>query len=121
MTSPTCILLLRSDITQGVTVQCVLVVLLTRFFRGLLFGLSDGEAKEAVSTTCRAVVLHAGKTCTPAANSIHTVCPTQSALSDSFVCVAETRKTASGIIYTTKGGGVQQEAPPTEGGFNLTN
>ncbi|XP_078100925.1 ribonuclease P protein subunit p30 [Sander vitreus] len=40
---------------------------------GLLFGLSDGEAKEAVSSTCRSVVLH-----------------------------AETRKTASGIIYTVK-------------------
>ncbi|XP_010753024.1 ribonuclease P protein subunit p30 isoform X1 [Larimichthys crocea] len=52
----------------------------------LLFGLSDGDAKEAVSTTCRSVVLH-----------------------------AETRKTASGIIYTTKSGSEQQEAPPTEG------
>ncbi|XP_028264433.1 ribonuclease P protein subunit p30 [Parambassis ranga] len=46
---------------------------------GLLFGLSDGDAKEAVSSTCRAVLLH-----------------------------AETRKTASGIIYTTNS---QQEAP----------
>uniref|UniRef100_A0A3Q1JZK2 Ribonuclease P protein subunit p30 n=1 Tax=Anabas testudineus TaxID=64144 RepID=A0A3Q1JZK2_ANATE len=40
---------------------------------GLLFGLSDAEAKEAISSTCRSVLLH-----------------------------AETRKTASGIIYTTK-------------------
>ncbi|XP_030611787.1 ribonuclease P protein subunit p30 [Archocentrus centrarchus] len=45
---------------------------------GLLFGLSDGDAKEAVSSTCRSVLLH-----------------------------AETRKTASGIIYTTRS---QQEA-----------
>ncbi|XP_031134994.1 ribonuclease P protein subunit p30-like [Sander lucioperca] len=37
---------------------------------GLLFVLSDGEAKEVVSSTCRSVVIH-----------------------------AETRKTASGIIY----------------------
>ncbi|KAF7643090.1 hypothetical protein LDENG_00245210 [Lucifuga dentata] len=53
---------------------------------GLLFGLSDGDAKEAVSSTCRSVVLH-----------------------------AETRKTASGIIYTTKASAHlsgQQEAPP---------
>ncbi|KAM7374585.1 hypothetical protein PAMP_007232 [Pampus punctatissimus] len=48
---------------------------------GLLFGLSDGDAKEAVSSSCRSVVLH-----------------------------AETRKTASGIIYTMKS--CQQEAPP---------
>ncbi|XP_045897328.1 ribonuclease P protein subunit p30 [Micropterus dolomieu] len=40
---------------------------------GSLFGLSDGDAKEAVSSTCRSVVLH-----------------------------AETRKTASGIISTMK-------------------
>uniref|UniRef100_G3P7R1 Ribonuclease P protein subunit p30 n=1 Tax=Gasterosteus aculeatus aculeatus TaxID=481459 RepID=G3P7R1_GASAC len=40
---------------------------------GLLFGLSDADAKDAVSTTCRSVVLH-----------------------------AETRKLASGIIYTMK-------------------
>lgn len=45
----------------------------------LLFGLSDGDAKEAVSSTCRAALLH-----------------------------AETRRTASGIIYTTRS---QQEAP----------
>uniref|UniRef100_A0A3Q1FNA9 Ribonuclease P/MRP 30 subunit n=1 Tax=Acanthochromis polyacanthus TaxID=80966 RepID=A0A3Q1FNA9_9TELE len=45
---------------------------------GLLFGLSDGDAKEAVSSTCRAVLLH-----------------------------AETRRTASGIIYTSR---IQQEA-----------
>ncbi|KAI3365046.1 hypothetical protein L3Q82_010083, partial [Scortum barcoo] len=54
---------------------------------GLLFGLSDGDAKEAVSSTCRSVVLH-----------------------------AETRKTASGIIATTKTcreSPCQQEAPPT--------
>ncbi|XP_008303035.1 ribonuclease P protein subunit p30 [Stegastes partitus] len=49
-----------------------------RFLRGLLFGLSDGDAKEAVSSTCRAVLLH-----------------------------AETRRTASGIVYTSR---VQQEA-----------
>uniref|UniRef100_A0A8P4G8W6 Ribonuclease P protein subunit p30 n=1 Tax=Dicentrarchus labrax TaxID=13489 RepID=A0A8P4G8W6_DICLA len=48
---------------------------------GLLFGLSDGDAKEAVSSTCRSVILH-----------------------------AETRKSASGIIYTMKS--CQQEAPP---------
>ncbi|KAM7398268.1 hypothetical protein PAMA_006259 [Pampus argenteus] len=48
---------------------------------GLLFGLSDGDAKVAVSSSCRSVILH-----------------------------AETRKTASGIIYTTKS--CQQEAPP---------
>uniref|UniRef100_A0AAZ1XF46 Uncharacterized protein n=1 Tax=Oreochromis aureus TaxID=47969 RepID=A0AAZ1XF46_OREAU len=45
----------------------------------LLFGLSDGDAKEAVSSTCRAALLH-----------------------------AETRRTASGIIYTTRS---QREAP----------
>ncbi|XP_073346131.1 ribonuclease P protein subunit p30 [Pagrus major] len=53
---------------------------------GLLFGLSDGDAKEAVSSTCRSVVLH-----------------------------AETRRTASGIIYTMKScseSSCQQEAPP---------
>ncbi|XP_076616729.1 ribonuclease P protein subunit p30 isoform X3 [Chaetodon auriga] len=53
---------------------------------GLLFGLSDGDAKEAVSSTCRSVVLH-----------------------------AETRKTASGIIYTMRScseSSCQQEAPP---------
>ncbi|XP_026206467.1 ribonuclease P protein subunit p30 isoform X2 [Anabas testudineus] len=52
---------------------------------GLLFGLSDAEAKEAISSTCRSVLLH-----------------------------AETRKTASGIIYTTKtcsDSTCQQEAP----------
>uniref|UniRef100_A0A8C7X0Y8 Ribonuclease P protein subunit p30 n=1 Tax=Oryzias sinensis TaxID=183150 RepID=A0A8C7X0Y8_9TELE len=54
---------------------------------GLLFGLSDGDAKEAVSSTCRAALLH-----------------------------AETRKTASGIVYTARS---QQEAPsdPPEGQF----
>ncbi|KAM6897166.1 ribonuclease P protein subunit p30 [Xenentodon cancila] len=46
---------------------------------GLLFGLLDGDAKQAVSSTCRAALLHAG-----------------------------TRKTASGIVYTTKS---QQEGP----------
>ncbi|XP_078146986.1 ribonuclease P protein subunit p30 isoform X2 [Centroberyx gerrardi] len=40
---------------------------------GLLFGLSEQDAKEAVSSTCRSALLH-----------------------------AETRKTASGIVYTTK-------------------
>ncbi|KAM9336241.1 ribonuclease P protein subunit p30 isoform 1-T1 [Symphorus nematophorus] len=52
----------------------------------LLFGLSDADAKEAISSTCRSVVLH-----------------------------AETRKTASGIIYTMKScseSHCQQEAPP---------
>ncbi|XP_067432478.1 ribonuclease P protein subunit p30 isoform X1 [Thunnus thynnus] len=48
---------------------------------GLLFGLSDGDAKEAVSSRCRSVILH-----------------------------AETRKTASGVVYTVKS--CQQEAPP---------
>ncbi len=37
------------------------VVLLIWSLRGLLFGLSDGDAKEAVSSTCRSVTLHAGK------------------------------------------------------------
>ncbi|XP_040885582.1 ribonuclease P protein subunit p30 isoform X2 [Toxotes jaculatrix] len=53
---------------------------------GLLFSLSDGDAKESISSTCRSVLLH-----------------------------AETRKTASGIIYTMKscgGSSGQQEAPP---------
>ncbi|XP_041818912.1 ribonuclease P protein subunit p30 [Chelmon rostratus] len=53
---------------------------------GLLFGLSDGDAKEAISSTCRSVVLH-----------------------------AETRKTASGIIYTMKScseSSCQEGAPP---------
>ncbi|XP_070708504.1 ribonuclease P protein subunit p30 isoform X2 [Pempheris klunzingeri] len=53
---------------------------------GLLFGLSDGDAKEAVSSSCRCAVLH-----------------------------AETRRTASGIIYTMKScsdSSSQQEAPP---------
>ncbi|XP_054877171.1 ribonuclease P protein subunit p30 isoform X2 [Poeciliopsis prolifica] len=45
---------------------------------GTLFGLSDADSKEAVSSTCRAVLLH-----------------------------AETRKTASGIVYTRNS---QQEA-----------
>uniref|UniRef100_A0A7N9AXG0 Ribonuclease P protein subunit p30 n=1 Tax=Mastacembelus armatus TaxID=205130 RepID=A0A7N9AXG0_9TELE len=52
---------------------------------GLLFGLSDGDAKEAVSSTCRSVLLH-----------------------------AESRKTASGVIYTVKSSsepGSQQGAP----------
>ncbi|XP_047233893.1 ribonuclease P protein subunit p30 isoform X1 [Girardinichthys multiradiatus] len=40
---------------------------------GMLFGLSEADSKEAVSSTCRAVLLH-----------------------------AETRKTASGIVYTMK-------------------
>ncbi|XP_075996916.1 ribonuclease P protein subunit p30 isoform X2 [Genypterus blacodes] len=42
---------------------------------GLLFAMSDSDAKESVSSTCRSVVLH-----------------------------AETRKTASGIVYTVKAG-----------------
>ncbi|KAM9424772.1 ribonuclease P protein subunit p30 isoform 2-T2 [Pholidichthys leucotaenia] len=40
---------------------------------GLLFGLSDTDSKEAISSTCRSAVLH-----------------------------AETRKTANGVIYTFK-------------------
>ncbi|KAM3872243.1 ribonuclease P protein subunit p30 [Diretmus argenteus] len=40
---------------------------------GLLFGLSEGDAKEAVSSNCRSVLVH-----------------------------AETRKTASGVIFTMK-------------------
>ncbi|TWW82350.1 ribonuclease P protein subunit p30-like [Takifugu rubripes] len=53
----------------------------------LLLGLSDGDAKEAVSSTCRAVLLH-----------------------------AESRKTASGIVYTVKTNtSGQQEAPPAAG------
>ncbi|XP_037319001.1 ribonuclease P protein subunit p30 isoform X1 [Pungitius pungitius] len=57
---------------------------------GLLFGLSDADAKDAVSSTCRSVVLH-----------------------------AETRKLASGIIYTMKTSNEsssQQEAPPADTG-----
>ncbi|KAK9530971.1 hypothetical protein VZT92_012442 [Zoarces viviparus] len=57
---------------------------------GLLFGLSDRDAKEAVSSTCRSVVLH-----------------------------AETRKSASGIVYTMKTcseSSSQQEAPPADSG-----
>ncbi|XP_041671889.1 ribonuclease P protein subunit p30 [Cheilinus undulatus] len=56
---------------------------------GLLFGLSDGDAKEAVSSTCRSVVLH-----------------------------GESRKTAFGIVYTMKRCSEtpdQQEAPPEKG------
>lgn len=55
---------------------------------GLLFGLSEADAKEAVSSTCRSVVLH-----------------------------AETRKSASGIIYTMKTcseSSGQQGAPPDD-------
>ncbi|KAF1373447.1 hypothetical protein PFLUV_G00238950 [Perca fluviatilis] len=56
---------------------------------GLLFGLSEGEAKEAVSSTCRSVLLH-----------------------------AETRKTASGIIHTVKSCShsppADGEAPPAK-------
>lgn len=37
------------------------VVVLIWFLRGLLFDLSDEDAKEAVSSTCRSAVLHAGK------------------------------------------------------------
>uniref|UniRef100_A0A673BDB2 Ribonuclease P protein subunit p30 n=1 Tax=Sphaeramia orbicularis TaxID=375764 RepID=A0A673BDB2_9TELE len=48
----------------------------------LLFGLSDADAKEAVSSTCRSVVLH-----------------------------AERRKSAGGIIHTTKTS--PEETPPT--------
>nr|XP_020472384.1 ribonuclease P protein subunit p30 isoform X2 [Monopterus albus] len=53
---------------------------------GLLFGLSNGDAKEAISSTCRSVLLH-----------------------------AETRKTASGVIYTMKSSSessCQERAPP---------
>lgn len=68
---------------------------------GLLFGLSDRDAKEAVSSTCRSVLLH-----------------------------AETRRTAVGIIYTMKScsdSSCQQEAPPAAAdcrfmmSFNLIN
>ncbi|XP_065805880.1 ribonuclease P protein subunit p30 isoform X2 [Labrus bergylta] len=55
---------------------------------GLLFGLSDGDAKEAVSSACRSVVLH-----------------------------GETRKTAGGIVHTMKCCSEtpdQQEAPPAD-------
>ncbi|XP_024858472.1 ribonuclease P protein subunit p30 isoform X2 [Kryptolebias marmoratus] len=45
---------------------------------GQLFGLSDSDSKESVSSTCRGVLLH-----------------------------AETRKTASGVVFTMK---IQQEA-----------
>ncbi|XP_056153502.1 ribonuclease P protein subunit p30 [Lampris incognitus] len=54
---------------------------------GLLFGLSEGDAKDAISSTCRSVLLH-----------------------------AETRKTASGVIYTVKTpteSSQQKGAPPT--------
>ncbi|XP_054622956.1 ribonuclease P protein subunit p30 [Dunckerocampus dactyliophorus] len=53
----------------------------------MLFGLSDGDAGKAVSSTCRSVLFH-----------------------------AETRKTASGVISTKKvcsGTTCQQEAPPS--------
>ncbi|XP_074519726.1 ribonuclease P protein subunit p30 [Halichoeres trimaculatus] len=55
---------------------------------GLLFGMSDGDSKEAVSSTCRSAVLH-----------------------------GETRKTACGIIKAMKtcsDTSSQQEAPPAE-------
>ncbi|XP_028990232.1 ribonuclease P protein subunit p30 isoform X1 [Betta splendens] len=47
---------------------------------GRLFGLSDADAKEALSSTCRSVLLH-----------------------------AETRKTASGIVYTRRS--CQEDSP----------
>uniref|UniRef100_A0A3Q2FF69 Ribonuclease P protein subunit p30 n=1 Tax=Cyprinodon variegatus TaxID=28743 RepID=A0A3Q2FF69_CYPVA len=53
---------------------------------GLLFGLSLADSKEAVSSTCRAVLLH-----------------------------AETRKTASGIIYTMKKQQQQEEEQDAAG------
>lgn len=40
---------------------CALVKFLIQCCSGLLFGLSDADAKEAVSSTCRRVLLHAGK------------------------------------------------------------
>lgn len=40
-------------------VVCVLI--LSSSDRGLLFGLSEGEAKAAVSTNCRAAMLHGGE------------------------------------------------------------
>lgn len=58
---------------------------------GVLFGLSDADSKEAISSTCRAVLLH-----------------------------AETRKTASGIVYTMKSqlevqqDSVDDDAPATK-------
>ncbi|NXX84581.1 RPP30 protein, partial [Urocolius indicus] len=48
-------------------------ILLDKGDRGLLFGLSESEAKAAVSTNCRATILH-----------------------------GETRKSAFGIVYTVK-------------------
>lgn len=48
-------------VVAAVCVVAVRVVLLNVVLRGLLFALSDGDAKEAVSSTCRSVVLHAGK------------------------------------------------------------
>ncbi|XP_074687008.1 ribonuclease P protein subunit p30 isoform X1 [Strix aluco] len=50
---------------------CILI--LSKGDRGLLFGLSEGEAKAAVSTNCRATMLH-----------------------------GETRKSACGVVYTVK-------------------
>ncbi|XP_037546909.1 ribonuclease P protein subunit p30-like [Nematolebias whitei] len=46
---------------------------------GQLFGLLDSDSKESISSTCRTVLLH-----------------------------AETRKTASGVMYTTR---IQQKVP----------
>ncbi|NWZ22238.1 RPP30 protein, partial [Asarcornis scutulata] len=50
---------------------CILI--LNKGGRGLLFGLSESEAKAAVSTNCRATILH-----------------------------GETRKSACGVVYTVK-------------------
>ncbi|XP_075891278.1 ribonuclease P protein subunit p30 [Nelusetta ayraudi] len=58
---------------------------------GLLFGLSDGDAKEAISSTCRSAVLH-----------------------------AETRRTVSGIVYAVRSSqqvappAADSESPPAK-------
>lgn len=68
MMSPTCILHQYYCVCYCSTTACVTacvtacgVVVLMLLLRALLFGLSDGDAKEAVSSTCRAALLHAGE------------------------------------------------------------
>lgn len=81
-------------------------------FSGLLFGLSDGDAKEAISSTCRAVILHAGNIPVATTNT------TELKLTVNVLSLmsSETRRTASGIIYTMKMNVTgQQEVPPTTG------
>lgn len=39
--------------------------------RGLLFGLSEGEAKSAVSTNCRATILHGGEHLEALVNNVY--------------------------------------------------